>query len=234
MISMVRDELGARTDAAPNSTTEIQFQMAFGAREVVYRFLAWLYLYPDAGRLQKLKEAAAALSGDDWWQGLPFAPAFERLFVALSAIDDLAVAGVVNEYNHLFLVKPLAPPHETFYRDASGQFRGWLAAELEGIYAENGLALSPTINEMPDHLAVELEFMSHLCSVAHDGDGEIVEAATESQRAFLNQHLAKWFPKFAKRVKEADPQHHYGATVEATFLFLRSELASTVGHERCG
>jgi TorA maturation chaperone TorD len=208
--------------------------MSFGAREVVYRFLAWLYLYPDASRLQTLKEAAVALSGDDWWQGLPFAPAFERLFAALSAVDDLAAAGIVNEYNRLFLVKPLAPPHESFYLDSSGQFRGWMAAKLQGIYAENGLALSPTMNEMPDHLAVELEFVSHLCSVAYDGDGEIVKAATASQCAFLSQHLAKWFPKFAKRVKEADPQHHYRATVEVTFLFLRSELASLAGHERRG
>jgi TorA maturation chaperone TorD len=221
---MVKDELEA--DTAPNSSTEIHYQMLFEAREVVYCFLAWLFLYPKPDRLEKLKAVASALSRDDWWSDMPFAFTFELLFAEVAAIDDAAIEGIVNEYNRLFLIKPQAPPHETFYLDRSGQLRGWMTSELEGTYAKNGLSISPTLNEMPDHLAVELEFMSHLCSVATTGDCEMIEAAIKSQRAFLTQHLAKWFPKFAKRVKEAEPQYHYGVTVEATFAFLRNDLAS--------
>jgi TorA maturation chaperone TorD len=152
----------------------------------------------------------------------------------LSAVDEVAAEDIVNEYNRLFLVKPQAPPHEAYYLDGTGQFRGWMLAKLQGIYAENGLAISPTLNEMPDHLAVELELMSHLCFVAHAGENEMIEAALDSQRAFLTQHLAKWFPKFAKRVKEAKPKCHYGVAVEATYLFLRSELVSLVSNESYG
>ena len=230
MITIANDELGVKTP--PNSSAETNYDLSFEAREFLYRFLAWLFLYPDPDRLQRLKTAAVALSRDDWWHDLPFAPTFERLITTLSAVDEVAAEDIVNEYNRLFLVKPQAPPHEAHYLDGTGQFRGWMVAKLQGIYAENGLAISPTLNEMPDHLAVELEFMSHLCSVAHAGENEMIEAALDSQRAFLTQHLAKWFPKFAKRVNEAKPQHHYRVAIEATFLFLRSELVSLVGNER--
>ena len=232
MMPTVNDELGK--DTSPSSSTETHYHMSFEAREFIYRFLAWLYLYPDTSRLQRLRAAAAALSGDEWWRELDYAVAFERLFTLVSAVDEADAEGVVNEYNRLFLVNPQAPPHETFYLDSSGQFRGWMAAELTRIYAENGLAISPALNEMPDHLAVELEFMSHLCATAHSGNSDMIDAAIESQGTFLRQHLAKWFPKFAKQVKEAEPQHHYGAVVEATFVFLRSELASLGENERYG
>jgi len=232
MISTLNDEL--KTETTSNPTAEIDTYLSFEAREVVYRFLAWLFLYPDTDRLQRLKAAAAELSHDDWWRDLPLTPSFERLFAILSAVDEAAAKDIVNEYNRLFLVKPQAPAHETFYLDGTGQFRGWMASKLEGIYAKNGLAISPTLNEMPDHLAVELEFMSHLCSITNTEDSEMIEAAIVSQRAFLTQHLAKWFPKFAKKVKEAEPQHHYGAAVEATFMFLRGELAVLVSYERSG
>lgn len=224
MISTVKGESAAIS--IPNSTSAPHFQMSFEAREVVYRFLSLLFLYPKPERLQKLKLVAAALSRDDWWRDLPFAFTFERLFAEVVAVDDAAIDGIVNEYNRLFWVKPLAPPHETFYRDRSGQLRGWMTSELEGIYAENGLTISPTLNEMPDHLAVELEFMSHLCSNTQTRNNEVIEAAIQSQRAFLTQHLAKWFPKFAKRVKEVMPQYHYGVAVESTYAVLHSDLVS--------
>ena len=230
MIPIMEEKL--IVDPFINPSTEMRTQMSFEVREVVYCFLAQLFLYPEPARLQRLRAAAVELSRDDWWGGMPFALTFKRLFTMLSADDDVAAEDIVNEYNRLFLVKPEAPPHETFYLDSSGQFRGWMAAELTGIYAENGLAISPALNEMPDHLAVELEFMSHLCATAHSGNSDMIDAAIESQGTFLRQHLAKWFPKFAKQVKEAEPQRYYGAVVEATFVFLRSELASLGDNER--
>ena len=224
MIPIMTDKLGETV--VPNSSLDSQSHLSFEVREVIYRFLASLFLYPTPERLHNLKAAAVELRTAELWLDLSFAPAFARLFDALSTIEELPINNIVNEYNHLFLVKPLAPPHETFYLDRSGQFRGWMAAELIGIYSEYGLSISPALNEMPDYLAVELEFMSHLCSLAAADNSATSQAAIAGRRAFLDQHFAKWFPKFARRVKDAEPRYLYGTVVEATFLFLRSELAS--------
>ena len=232
---MIRIEKGTlAADTFPSSVVKIDNCLSNDAREVIYRFLAWLFLYPDPDRVERLRAAAGELCRDDCWRDFPFSLSFKRLFDELSAYDEEAAGDVINEYNRLFFVKPKAPPYESYYLDSTGQFRGWISARLEGEYAKSGLAISPSLNEMPDHLAVELEFMSYLCSISHSDDSEVLDAAIEGQRAFLTQHLAKWFPKFAKRVKEARPQYHYGVTVEASFLFLRSELALLVDNGRCG
>lgn len=197
-------------------------------RQVMYRLFAALFLYPDETRLSTLGTTAKELLDQiDFRESFPFSSSLELLLEALSILKMSDERAIRDEYNSLFSIKPQAPPYESYYMDPEGQFRGWIAAKLEGEYNEAGLALSPTLNELPDHIAVELEYMSYLCDLeararelGKEADGEY----HIRQRAFMHRHLAQWFPKFMERVKDSNPEHLYHLVIDAISVFLRHEI----------
>jgi TorA maturation chaperone TorD len=193
-------------------------------RQVCYRIFGSLFLYPEQFRLVEIRNASSVLIGESW----PFSAAVESLIEQLAEIDPNHGRAIVNEYNRLFLIRPKAPPYETIYTDAEGQMRGLLTAQLEEKYLNAGLAISPELNELPDHISVELEFMAYMCmkeSEAHSAN-EVLEAThfRDLQVSFMGQHLARWFPSFAKRINEADPGSIYQYLLPAAYEFLRNEL----------
>ena len=198
-------------------------------RQVLYRFFASLFLYPEPERLTKLKEAAVALQ-NEWkmWSLVPFGGSLEHLLGEVAALPEGQNIPIEEEYLRLFSVKPAAIPYESIYIDPEGLARGLTAAHIDGVYARAGLKLAPDIIEPPDHVAVELEFMAFLCT----REVETLEAvrpeeaarSRDSQRVFLAKHLRRWFPEFARRVKKAAPDHLYAAVTEATFAFLHHDL----------
>lgn len=196
-------------------------------RQGLYRLFGALFLYPDEDRLMALQAAAGALlAQDDAWAALPFADPLRRLLTALNTLDESLE--VEEEHNRLFAAKPAAPPYESYYLDTEGQNRAWIANRVAHVYAEAGLALSPSLKELPDHVAVELELLSFLCGKEAEaweaGEQEAGARARERQRDFLGQHLGRWFPVFTRRVHEARPEALYGAVIEAAYAFLRHEL----------
>jgi TorA maturation chaperone TorD len=198
-------------------------------RQAVYRLFGALFLYPDVDRLAKLRAAAGELQQEwDLWGEVAFFSPLRRLLEVLAELNEETIGQIEEEYVRLFLVKPAAPFYQSFYMDPAGHARGLIVSQLEREYAEAGLALSPTLKDLPDHIAVELEFMSFLCGEevraweAKDVGGS--SQARERQRAFLGQHLGRWFPQFSSRVGETDPERLYALLVEATYAFLRHEL----------
>ncbi len=103
-----------------------------------------------------------------------------------------------------------------------------MVGELEAEYATASLALSASLQDMPDHITVEMEFISFLCAkevqareTANEADN--VQARIQ-QRAFLNEHLVRWFPQFARRVTDATPESLYSLITTTTYAFLRHDL----------
>ena len=198
-------------------------------RQGCYRFYGALFLYPDKERLMNLVAAAQELRiGSDSLGDFPFNRAWRRLLATLQGLTEDDKAEVEEEYVRLFLAKPQAPLYESFYVDPDGHARGLIVTQLEREYVETGLALSPTLMDLPDHIAVELEFMSFLCGKevqaweAKAGGNGI--QARERQGAFLGQHLGRWFPLFARRVRGAASERLYSVAVEAAYAFLHYEL----------
>jgi TorA maturation chaperone TorD len=209
--------------------SDLENETLLPLRQFAYRFFGSLFLYPDEERLQNIQMIVRSILPGDSWRGQPFSPELERLLIRLDEIDiQLQRRDIVNEYNRLFLIRALAPPHETYYTDADGQFRGKLTSDLAAEYLEAGLELATDLNELPDHISVELEFMSFLCDreiLALD-ENRVQDGKRywESQRKFVGQHLARWFPKMALRVREANPEHLYALVLQAAYAFLRHDL----------
>ncbi len=207
-------------------------------RQAAYRLFGALFLYPNRERLTKLASAAGELQKDSGTlAALPFFEPWQQLLAALSNLGEGDTTPVEEEFVRLFQARSAAPPYESFYLDPEGANRVWIATQLEQEYIEAGLSLSPSLMDMPDHIAVELEFMSFLC--AGETQAEETETGASSaqararQQVFIDRHLGRWFPKFAKRVQAAAPEGLYSLVVEAAYAFLRYDL-SVLGLRRNG
>ena len=198
-------------------------------RQALYRFLGSLFLYPDVELLVNLQESAGELlASEDLWKDQVFAEKLHALIANLIAFDLDNRKTIVDEYNRLFLVKPKVPPYETSYIYIFGQSEGTIAANISGIYSMAGLTVSPKLNELPDHIAIELEFMSFLCEkellALKDRNEEIAVVAQMEQKNFMGEHLARWYPKFAMKALSETSEDLYKLLIQTGFVFLRTEL----------
>lgn len=103
---------------------------------------------------------------------------------------------------------PPCPLHESAYLDPTGRRRGLITAAVERAYAEAGLALSPSASgELPDHVALELEFLSHLCAGEETAwrrrRADEAAAFLDRERRFLDEHLLRFLPSLVRRVRES-------------------------------
>ncbi len=125
-------------------------------------------------------------------------------------------------------------PYESVYVDPGRQAAGWIVALLEREYAAAGLALAPSLKDLPDHVAVELEFMAFLCAQEADAwNREAVREgiqALERQAAFLDKHLARWLPEWARQVARANGEGIYPVVTETVRAFTShdQDLISTL------
>jgi TorA maturation chaperone TorD len=100
-------------------------------------------------------------------------------------------------------------------------------ADLAGFYRAFGLEISGGANGRPDHIATECEFMSALClKEAHaysQGDKQNADICLDAQRTFLRDHLARWLPALAHRIREADPDGLFTALARFADTFVAAE-----------
>jgi len=113
---------------------------------------------------------------------------------------------VAVEYCRLFIGPgPHLSPHESVLI-GQGAHWGEKTQDVYSAYAEAGFDLEPEVREMPDHIGVELEFMSTLLRTEVDCRRKRKSAAgkkaREQRRRFLEQHLLQWVPAFAEQVAE--------------------------------
>ena len=126
------------------------------------------------------------------------------------------------------------PPYASIYlhpaESGKRQLWGPAAEAVEALYTEAGLAIAPGQPRVPDHLALELQFMQHLCAREADAEvrGDVTEAGAwrERQQAFLRVHLWPWLPRFASRLADAATAAHpiYRGLTRLLLAFVHSDL----------
>jgi anaerobic sulfite reductase subunit A len=176
---------------------------------MAYRLFGAMLLPPNEERLR----AVAAIAGEldrhsEAMVSFPIYSHWKRMLGSLSALDGHWVGELGEEYVRLFMHHPERTPclpYESVYVDRGGQAVGWVTTLVEREYAVAGLSLSPSLKDLPDHAAVELEFMAFLC--AQEAGAWERESLTEGIRAlerqasFLDRHLGRWFPQWATEVE---------------------------------
>lgn len=166
-------------------------------------------LSPDlAGLAQQLKAAFAGVSGEDLLVD------YARLFVGPNGT--------------------LAAPYESAWRgqETGSPLDPTLA--LVDLYEQGGFEMDPDFRDLPDHLAVELEFLYTLifdiAAATQSGDERALAHAQTLRAALLERHLACWIGPFAAAVGENAASDFYRrlAALTARFVDLQHADAKAV------
>lgn len=132
---------------------------------------------------------------------------------------------LVHDHTQLF-VGPFeipAPPYGSVYLDDDRVMTASTTV-VEGLYRDEGLDIG--LDEPPDHIAAELEFLYVLVLGELEALNEQpAESLTylKRQREFLHAHLGEWGPRFAANVIEHADTEFYRTLGELTASFLESD-----------
>ncbi len=153
----------------------------------------------------------------------------ESAFAAESA-ENLLV-----DYARLFLGPSgtLAPPYESAWRDKNSDSPLASTLSLVELYDQGGFEMDPEFRDLPDHLAVELEFLYTLlfriAAAVRDNDEKARAHALALHWPLLEQHLSCWIDPFAAAVSEHAGCDFYRRLAELTRSFVSMEARRAGG-----
>ena len=138
------------------------------------------------------------------------------------------LAKLEYEYNRLFVGpgRLKCPPYESVHRKDRPEFElglvlGPSTNDVKKQYQESGLDISKSFRDLPDHIAVELEFMYYLClNETKATDNYEADVWRERQRRFVHSHLSTWADTFANLVlpNTSSPLYRSGAKLLKEFI----------------
>jgi TorA maturation chaperone TorD len=157
-----------------------------------WRLLSLFFQLPTPETRRELRLLArvatrelAALAGE--WAGVPLKQAAAEFHRVLGA------GGI--------------PAVESSYDPNALAGRGPLLADIAGFHEAFAYRPERPPAEVPDHIAVQLDFLSYLSfKVAfafHEGQEEKARIALEAHRRFVEQHLAAWLTAFRENLKRS-------------------------------
>lgn len=194
-----------------------------GAREDLCRFLSACYYEPSVDfieeRLFDSIRAAAAIHPD-------LAEYADTLGAAFIAQD---MQTLLVDYTRLFIgpSHPLAMPYASFWLTDDPSMRHEATMAAVDLYKQGGFDVSDDFRDLPDHVAVEFEFLYALTFAQNRAqlDGSMDElASTETiRRRFLDRHLGVWIGAFADAVKSNAETAFYRQLADLTERFVRME-----------
>jgi len=209
-----------------NETSE--FAALISNRETLYRFLARLYrIEVDAPLLNDLSEMGFPTECD--------APELAEGYRMLTAwlrdpgsdpLTDLAV-----DYARVFLGAGVfegvvASPYESVYTSKERLIMQEARDQVLAVYNAGGLCLDESAEIPEDHIALELEFLAHLCrETLNVGDNRArVSALLREQKEFIERHILNWIPAFCADIEKCASTDFYRALGKITRGFMNMEL----------
>lgn len=204
-----------------------KFVPASNNREDAYRLLSACYYAPTSALREE--GCCAALAG----LLAELSPqAAQQANEAAQLLNQTALEDLLVEYSRLFLgpFKLVAPPYGSVWLDNAKTVMGNSTAQVAAVYQAHGLHLADDFPELPDHIAVELEFLSYLAfqqrqAQATGNHNEATRLATDQLR-FINEFLAPWLPPFCQAIIEDGEAPFYMALAGCTAAFVAADSAS--------
>jgi len=196
------------------------------AREDLCRFVAACFYQPCVEFVQErlfdsIVEAAHAVDPRLGAQAQQLREAFFA-----EELETLLV-----DYTRLFLGpgEPLARPYGCYWLTGTATVMEAPTLAVLELYREGGFDLDPECREVPDHVAVELEFLYLLefrRNRAHEaGDTGALAALESLQQRFLSAHLGAWLDRFAAAVQQGAQTAFYRELAQFAQQVLRPLLA---------
>lgn len=129
-------------------------------------------------------------------------------------------------------------PYESSHRKDRPNFEKGLVmgpstADVRRRYAEAGLEFSKHYTDLPDHIAVEMDFMHYLCNeeskLLQQGNHHEAKRLRKLQQEFLDAHLKPWVETFADCVLRSTDSQFYKAAANLLKVFMKSESDNLQG-----
>lgn len=139
--------------------------------------------------------------------------------------EDLLV-----DYSKLFVgpSELKAPPYGSVYLDKERKVMGDSTMEVIEVYRSAGLSINDDFKELPDHIAVELEFMYYLIFKEIEAfEKSEMDAALDyirMQQAFLDRFLGRWVGSFCEKIKEGTDNKFYLALADCISAFIMNSV----------
>lgn len=172
----------------------------------LFRMLALAYSFPDSDSIDSTRRQIGA-SNVALSQFRPHARLRKLLQRAAREWRSVALDELRAEYSRLFLGSSLVPLREGGFGDGM-RFAGQPVdlADLNGFYLAFGFGPPPTAASPPDHLGVELEFVSLLylkiSYALQRRQNEQVRITRAALAGFLKDHLGRWVGGFEAALAE--------------------------------
>lgn len=146
------------------------------------------------------------------------------------AVQKQSDENLAIEYARLFVgpYELKAPPYGSVYLDKERRVMGDSTMEVIKMYHEEGLSIDEDFKELPDHIAVELEFMNYLiyreidtCMKSKLDD---TMEGLRNQEIFLKRYLGTWVPDFSKAIIENSNNHFYINLAKCITVFIKTDM----------
>ena len=197
------------------------------ARADLYRFLSACYYEPEPVFIAENLFTSILIAAER------LSPELARQARNLGqSFLDQDLQTLLVDYTRLFLgpVLAKAKPYGSSWLNTPATMDNNAPLSILDVYSEGGLEIDADFAELPDHVAVELEFLYLLTfnqNQAMDSDrADEVQRLQELKRRFLAQHLGQWFTPFAVAVKSEAETAFYRELAEFTETLLQLEAAN--------
>lgn len=200
------------------------------ARVDLLRFLSACYYEPTADFTEEKLFDSMVLATRQAYPGL--AGLAGKLGQAFAAVN---LQTLLVDYTRLFLgpMKALASPYGASWLPTPMVGDEVLPPVVLDFYAEGGFEIDAELAELPDHVAIELEFLYLLSFNQRQADlvgsaSDITSTAGLRAR-FLQEHLGAWIGPFTQAVKANAETTFYRVLAELTEGVIRLESAPRRG-----
>ncbi len=201
------------------STFSLEVEEAF---KDAFKVLAECYHEPSEESLQQLLHCF-----DDKIEVL----GIEIKNQAKKLLDSLAknnVQELLLDYSRLFVgpFKLLAPPFGSYYLD-NQQMMGESTVDVKEFYEKAGLEISESFNNLPDHIAAELEFLYYLVfneiNAFQRENGNSAQWFRDLRFIFTERQIGQWAEAFATNIDQHARCTFYKELAKITFMVLNAQ-----------
>lgn len=208
-------------------------------RHKTYCILSAFFQYPGDQDTERLLGFIDETEGDTkLTESFPYFNSLKKLFDSFKQLERDARSDLQSEYIDIFQVGRPATPcplYESSYLGGGGPMIGWVVANVERSYTAGGFSLADkTKGDLPDHLGLELEYLSILCANETDArDEDRVEDAASSlrlQHTFLHKHLLQWIKLVTDKLRLVTNEkslYHQLADVTHAFVVHDADLVDS-------
>lgn len=192
-------------------------------RSIAYGAMAKAFGYPTPGTRTDVLDAMESIRPDVAALGETAAAACSTLVESLRNLRDAQLeAEYISTFTHVCAAD--CNPCETSYLCKHLFQVSQTLAELNGLY--HAFGVEPA-GERPDHISVQLEFLSYLtyreAGEEMRGEAERAEESRKARRLFLERHVGRWFRTFLFLVRRKARNGPYHAVADFCEALLSSD-----------